>query len=173
MLQKKIAAYFSMILLLALSSVSHAETKVGYVDIPYLIDKSPLSEKASKRLEKEFAPRQKKLKSERSLLRSKRNKLEKDGLIMSASERVELEQEIRQIERRLKRDELDFREELNIQKNNEFKKVRISILEAISSYAKSRKYDLVISDGVLFASDQVDLTEAILASLRGEKVNER
>ena len=84
---------------------------------------------------------------------------------LSDTERVRLEREVRGLERRIKRNEQDFREELNIQKNNEFKKVRVLVLEAIARFGKRNDYDLIVSDGVLYANKRIDVTERILESL--------
>lgn len=97
------------------------ELVIGFVDVPRLIDKSPQSLAAGTRLEK-FAPRQNRLKAERSKLKKMSDKLEKEALVMTNTQRSQLELDIRKLERSLKRDEQDFREELNIKKNNEFKR---------------------------------------------------
>ena len=80
-------------------------------------------------------------------------------------ERASVERELRKTERRVKRDEQEFREELNIQKNLEFKKVRVYVLEAIATFAKRYEYDLIISDGVLFANKKIDVTDEVLSEL--------
>lgn len=66
----------------------------------------------------------------------------------------------------MKRDEQEFREELNIQKNQEFKQVRVYVLEAIATFAKRHNYDMIISDGVLFANKTVDVTDKVLLELQ-------
>lgn len=138
------------------------ELLIGFVDVPRLIDKSPQSLDAGKRLEKEFTPRQDALKKQRDKLNNMRKKLEKESLVMSDSQRSELDLGIRKLERDLKRDEQDFREELNIQKNNEFKKVRQLVLQAILKFAKKDKYDLILSEGVVYADKRIDITEQII-----------
>ena len=40
------------------------------------------------------------------------------------------------------------------------------MLEAIAAFAKENEYDLIISDGVLFANKRVDVTEAVLEQLQ-------
>ncbi len=161
---------FAAIALLALTlwadPVPAQEPKIGFVDIPFIIDRAPLAKAASARLEKEFAPKQKAIREKRALLKSKREQLEKDGLIMTAEQRIELERDIRTLERKLRGEEQDFREELNIQKNNEFKKVRLSVMEAINKLAKEEGFDLILSDGVLFSSKRFDLTENILEHMQ-------
>lgn len=141
-----------------------AEIKLGFVDIPFLIDEAPQAQAASSRLEREFAPRQEIIKEQKAELEVLRAEL--DGSSLDSAERAMKEREYRKIERRMKRDEQEFREELNIQKNQEFKKVRVYVLNAIATFAKSNNYDMIISDGVLFANKTVDVTDKVLFELQ-------
>lgn len=156
------SALFALLILLP-GAVDADSIKVGFVDIPYLIDEAPQAQAASVRLENEFAPRQESIKARKRELDRLRQLLEDDDL--NQSERLQMEREANKTERRIKRDEQDFREELNIQKNEEFKQVRIIVLEAIATFAKEYEYDLIISDGVLFANQRVDVTEEVLEQL--------
>jgi len=142
-----------------------ALSRIGFVDIPYLIDTAPQALEAEQRLEAEFAPRQTELQRQREELAELTAKLNDSSLELPEADQVRLDRETRGLERRIKRSEQDFREELNIQKNNEFKKVRILVLEAIAAFGKTNDYDLIISDGVLFANERIDVTERILESL--------
>lgn len=139
-------------------------TRVGFVDIPYLIEKAPQTIEAEQRLEAEFAPRQKELEEERARLSELLAKVNA-GAELTEAERLQIERESRGMERRIKRSEQDFREELNIQKNNEFKNVRVLVLEAIARFGKQHDYDLIVSDGVLYANERIDVTERILEAL--------
>lgn len=153
----------TVILLMWASLGLASDIKVGFVDIPFLIDEAPQSKEASARLEQEFAPRQQDIKTQKQLLAKLRVELDDDDLDLL--ERSNIERELRKTERRVKRDEQEFREELNIQKNLEFKKVRVYVLDAIASFAKRYEYDLIISDGVLFANKKIDVTDEVLAEL--------
>lgn len=145
-----------------------ALSRIGFVDIPYLIDRAPQALEAERRLETEFAPRQKELEFQRAQLAELAARLADTTLELTEAELAQLERETRGLERRVKRSEQDFREELNIQKNNEFKNVRILVLEAIADFGRQQDYDLIVSDGVLFANKRIDVTERILESLERE-----
>ena len=154
-----------ILLLLLASGVANAgEIKLGFVDIPFLIDEAPQAHAASSRLEREFAPRQAIIKQQKAELEVLRSEL--DSTSLDNAERATKEREYRKIERRMKRDEQEFLEELNIQKNQEFKKVRVYVLNAIATFAKSHNYDMIISDGVLFANKTVDVTDKVLLELQ-------
>ena len=147
---------------------SNQQTSIGFVDIPYLINNAPQALEAERRLENEFAPREEELKLQRSDLADVNERMKSQALELTETELAQLDREMRNLERRIKRDEQDFREELNIQKNNEFKKIRIIVLEAIAKFGQANSYDLIVSDGVLYANKQIDVTEKILESLRLE-----
>ena len=153
-----------LILLLVSSAASAADIKLGFVDIPFLIDEAPQAQAASVRLEREFAPRQAIIKEQKAELEILRTELDDNAL--GTAERAMKEREYRKIERRMKRDEQEFREELNIQKNQEFKKVRVYVLDAIATFARRHNYDMIISDGVLFANKTVDVTDKVLLELQ-------
>lgn len=149
----------------AIAQQSTILSRIGFVDIPYLIDQAPQAAEAEQRLETEFAPRQVELERQRSELAILSAKLADKPLEMGEAELAQLDRQTRGLERRIKRNEQDFREELNIRKNDEFKKVRIIVLEAIAEFGRKNDYDLIISDGVLFANKRIDVTERILESL--------
>ena len=152
----------------ATGSVADEGSRIGFVDIPYLIDRAPQALEAERRLEAEFAPRQTELELQRAELVELTARLSDPAGELSDAEREQLDREARGLERRIKRSEQDFREELNIQKNDEFKTVRVLVLEAIASFGKQHDYDLIVSDGVLFANERIDVTERILESLLRE-----
>ncbi len=160
-----IRSSLSAVLLCTLALSANAETRIGFVDIPYLISKAPQTLEAEQRLQMEFAPRQEEIENQRQQLSELSDRLQQEALELSEAELAQLDRESRGLERRIKRDEQDFREELNIQKNNEFKKVRILVLEAIAKFGKTNEFDLIVSDGVLYANKQIDVTEKILDSL--------
>jgi len=145
-----------------------ALSRIGFVDIPYLIDRAPQAVEAEQRLETEFAPRQAELEQQRADLAALTARLADSSLELDDVQRSHDDREARGLERRIRRSEQDFREELNIQKNNEFKKVRILVLEAIARFGKMNDYDLIVSDGVLYANKRIDVTERILELLLRE-----
>lgn len=139
--------------------------RIGFVDIPYLIERAPQALEAEQRLETEFAPRQRELETQRTDLAELLAEMSDATLELTEDAYAQLDRESRSLERRIKRNEQDFREELNIQKNNEFKNVRVLVLEAIAQFGETHDYDLIISDGVLYANKRIDVTERILESL--------
>ena len=145
-----------------LPGIAFAESKIGYVNVPYLIDNSPQAKAASGELEEQFGPKQQQLQQKQPEFQQLQQKLQKDGLVMSEEERVEAQNRLNEMKREIQRMQEAFREDLNIERNNAFKGVRQSVMAAVEALAQDEGYDLVVGQGALYASDAVNLTERVL-----------
>ncbi|MFW5969301.1 MAG: OmpH family outer membrane protein, partial [Halofilum sp. (in: g-proteobacteria)] len=80
-----------------------AEQKIGFVDVPYLIDNAPQAKAASGELESQFGPKQQELQKKQQEFQQLQEKLEKDGLVMSEEERAEAEDRLTEMKREIQR----------------------------------------------------------------------
>jgi outer membrane protein len=149
------------------SAIAQSQLKIGFVNAAKILDQSPQAEQARKRLEKEFAPRDKALVDAQRSLRSIEDKLGKDAAVMNETERRRLDRESREQRRELKRAQDEFREDFNLRRNEELGKLQRLVYEAIVSLAKEEGFDLIVNDGaVIFASQQVDITDKVISRLK-------
>ncbi len=146
-----------------------AETlKIGAVNATRILQESPQAEAAIKMLEKEFSPRDKQLLGEQKKLKSLEDRFNKDRAIMSEQERTKLERDIVAKQRDLKRDQDEFREDLNFRRNEEFGKIQKRVVIAIQKIAKENNFDVVLGEGVIFASPKVDISGLVIEYLKKE-----
>lgn len=143
-----------------------AELKVGVVNAAKVMEDAPQAEAARKRLEQEFAPRDKKLVAAQKSIRQLEEKLERDGAIMSDSERMRVERDLGSQRRDIRREQEAFREDFNMRRNEELGKLQRQVSEVIVKLARERGFDLILTDGVLYASDKVDITDLVLKRLQ-------
>ena len=149
----------------AAGSAGAADIKVGFVDVSRVLDESPQAEEARQRIQAEFAPIDQEILGLQRELRDLEEELVRDGAVMASSERLRLEREVLSRKRELRRNQEEFREDLNLRRNQELQKLQRQVVLAIQAMAKSEGYDLVISDGVLFVSERVDMTGTVLERL--------
>jgi outer membrane protein len=162
---KYIWALFALSLL-ASPITQAADLKVGVVNAASVLDKSPQKAAALARLEKEFASRSQSLESKHKALRAAQEKLNKDGAILSADERRKRERDIVSEQRELQRLQDEYSEDLQIRRNEELRALEKKIAATIVELAEKEAYDLIIYQGVIYASDKVDLTDKVLAMLK-------
>ena len=108
-MKKKIALLLG---LLFAANISYADLKIGFVNIPAVLEKAPQAEKAKKRLEEKFSPRDKQLVAQGKEIQTMEEKLAKDAATMSESVRSKLESDILGKKRDAKRSQQEFSEDL-------------------------------------------------------------
>jgi len=151
--------------LLMISQAALAEVKIGVVNIPLLMANSPQAAAAKKRMEKEFAPKEKQIVALGKAIRKLEEKLSKNGITMSEKEKRDLERDIISKRREAQRAQQEFKEDLGIRRNEELGKMQNRIREAVSALAVEGKYDLLLTEGVIHASAQVDVTSKVQEKL--------
>lgn len=165
--------YCLLLGLLVSANMQAAELKIGFVNVARLLEKAPQAERAKKELEREFSPRDKKLVAEQKEIKQMEERLAKDAAIMSESERDRLDKEILGRKREAKRAQDEFREDFNLRRNEELTQLQKEIFEAIQSLAKEDRYDLLLTDGVVYASDTIDVTskveDKLVSGFKGSK----
>ena len=127
-----------------LGSVNAADFKIGYVDGAVLLDQSPMTKALVAKLEKEFLPRKNKLVAQNNQLSKLVEKKQKDGAVMSESELLRLEKDIRKRGRELTNDKDAFNEDIALKRNQELLKIRKQIAELIVEVAKENNYDIIL-----------------------------
>jgi outer membrane protein len=148
------------------AQAASAEVKVGFVNVARVLELAPQAEAARTRIEKEFAPRDRELLQQQKDVRSLEDRLVKNAAVLSEAERQRKETDIRASKRELRRAQDEFREDLNLRRSQELSKLQQTVTEVIQTLAKAEKYDLIVSDGVIFAGKRVDITDKILERLR-------
>lgn len=142
-----------------------AEIKIGFVNMVGIMEKSPQAESARKALEKEFSDRDKKLTAVRDQILALEEQLKKDGAIMSDKRRTELEKQIVNKKRDYNRQQDELREDFNLRRNEELGKLQKNVQDVIVNIARTEKYDLIVTQPVLYASDRINLTNRVLEEL--------
>jgi outer membrane protein len=161
---------FLACLMIIFSMQSYAEEtyKLGAVSAIQVLEKSPQAAAARKKIEKEFTSRDKALVAEQKKIKDLEDRFNKDSAIMSEKERVKLERDIISKKRDLKRTQDEFREDLNFRRNEEFAKIQKRIVEAIQKVAKDNNYDVILGEGVIYATSKVDISDLVVEYLKKE-----
>lgn len=139
--------------------------KIGAVQILKVLEQSPHYKAAGQALDKEFEPRSKTLIAEQKKIKSLEDKLSKDRAIMSEGEISKMERDILNKRRDLKRSQDEFREDINFRRNEELAKIQKLVLEAVQKVSKENGYDVVLSEGVIYASSKADMTQLVIDAL--------
>lgn len=162
---KLFGVLFVFAFLLPANVVSAQNIKIGYVNAVKVIEKAPQGEAALKKLESEFAPRDKRLVSMQKEIKQLEDDIEKNALVMTDTDRREKERGILIMKRNLRRATQEFREDYNLRRNEELAVLQKIVKKAIVEIAKQEKYDLIVHEGTIYASSTIDITDKVLEKL--------
>lgn len=141
-----------------------ADFKIGYVNAVKVIEEAPQGEAALKKLEAEFAPRDKQIVEMQNRLKQLEQDLEKNALVLKENEHRSKEFEIATLKRDLRRATQEFREDYNLRRNEELAALQKIVQKTIAEIAKQENYDLILESAV-YAGPKVDVTDKILKKL--------
>ena len=161
-----IVSVAGVLMSLAAIAPANAEIKIGVVNATKLMQEAPQAKAVTEALRTEFAGKQRELTAQQAALKAKQEKYEKDGPTMSAEQRQKAEKELRDGNRDYSQKLNDVQEDFNTRQNEELSRLQSAIVAEVQSYALSQKFDLVLTDGVIFAAPSLDVTAQVLAGLQ-------
>lgn len=165
-MKRTIVSALFITLAVFLPATAIAQTNVGYVDVARVMEESPQAEGLSQDLQQEFGPAQDDMREKQSRMQELQQRLERDSDVISEQERRDIQSEIRNIQRELQRRQSDLAEDFNVRRNEALGSLQRLIMSEVREYANENDLDLVVGEGVFYASDQIDITDAILERLQ-------
>lgn len=156
-----------VVMLACATAASAADLRIGVVDTERILRESAPAVRAEKKIEKEFAARDQEIKNVIKQAKDLQQVIEKEGGKTDADHRAK-ERELANLNANLQRLQREFREDLNLRKNEELALVLDHANKAIQAIAESEKYDLVIQEAV-YRNPKIDITDKVLQYLANEK----
>ena len=155
--------------LAAAGMIHAAELKVGAVDGAKILEAAPQAQAAHDRLMKEFTPRDEAVQASRKNLQKMEEQLFRDGATMREEPRRKLERDIRIAQRDLTQLERALRDDFAIRRSEELNKVQSLVKQVITAIAREEHFDLILTEGIVYASDRVDITGKVLQRLKSTR----
>ena len=152
--------------LIAAPAAALAENKIGVVKLNRLFEEAPQALALQRSLTEEFAPRERDIRAKREELAGIEEKLKQGEGFLSEDERRRLEQSFRDGQRDLQRAQNEFVEDLNLRRNERLGDLQRLFIAEIQAYSQAQKYDLVMVEGFIHASDSIDITQQVLQVLQ-------
>ncbi|GMU71155.1 MAG: hypothetical protein AMXMBFR42_06200 [Burkholderiales bacterium] len=139
--------------------------RIGFVNTERLFREAAPAKRAQAKLEKEFATRDAEVQKLTKQTRDLQSSLDKDGATMAESERRTKERDLANLSRDLQRAQREFREDLNLRRNEELAQLQERANKVIQQIAETEKFDLILQDPVVYASQRIDITEKVIKAL--------
>jgi outer membrane protein len=147
------------------AGAAQADMKVGVVNYNRLMQESPQAKAALDALRNEFAAKQREITNMQATLKAKEERLTKDGPTMSVDQRSKAEKELRDGSRDYQAKATEFQDDVTARQNEETSRLQTELLGIVQNYAAAQKFDLILAEGVIYASSSLDITSAVLATM--------
>ena len=158
---------FGLAMMLGVTLAGAADLKIGFVDPERINRESVPAERASKQLEKEFSPRAQELQRREGQIKSLQGQLERDAMTLSESDRRAREQELTRLSVEFQRMQREYREDLNLRRNQELTALLERANRIIRQIAEAEKFDLILQEAV-YRNPRIDITDRVLKALAAD-----
>jgi len=166
-LNRFIYPFLVLLLLFTMQTASAQDPgyKIGFVSTARVLKEAPQAREVEERLKAIFEPREAQLKEERQEILALEQQLKTDSEL-SSNARRKLEREIRLKVSQLKFLEQEFREDQNLRRNEEIRNLQKVISNVLKKQGDDGNFDLILTEGVSYVSDQIDITAETIEMLK-------
>src|SRR6266704_1203514 len=161
----QVIGVLAMALVTTAALAQGGDYKIGFVNTERLFREATPAKRAQQKLEKEFASRDAEIQKLSKQVRDLQALLEKDGVTMAETDRRNKERDLANMSRDLQRGQREFREDLNLRRNEELSAVQERANKVINQIAIDEKFDLILQDPVVYASPRIDITDRVIRAL--------
>ena len=155
----------ALALVVCATSAAAVEYKLGFVNTERLFREATPAKRAQAKIEKEFATRDAEIQKLAKQVRDLQAVLDKDGATMAETDRRNKERDLANQSRDLQRMQREFREDLNLRRNEELAGIQERANKVIQQIAADEKFDLILQDPVVYASQRIDITDKVIKAL--------
>ena len=169
---KKMINAGTLVVLLSVAIAHAADFKVGVVDTERVLRESVPAMKAESKIEKEFSGRDQEIKKIVKQAKELQASLDKEDGKLSDADRRNKERELTAMNVDLQRMQREFREDLNLRKNEELAIVLEQANKAIQAIAEAEKFDLILQEAV-YRNPKIDITDMVIKHLAESKADSK
>ena len=144
------------------------DLRIGVIDPNRIVEESPQYEEARQTLSAEVADREADLVDQQQSLDRLSQKLDRDGALMSEEEVKRLQNDIRTRKRRLRYARAELQEDFALRQRELRTKLVKQVEEVVRQIAKEQDIDLIVSEGVVYFSDRIDISADVVERLKEE-----
>lgn len=161
---KSLVALFAVVF--ATVSFAAADVKIAVIDVQEILQKAPQIKKINDALTAKFKPRQEKILAQETKLKQDMQKQEKNGAVLSATEKSTLQNDSDKQKRELQRLGQDYQQDLTGEQNQAMQQFFTQLKTVIDKIAQKEQYALILQkEGVPYAASKIDITQQVLKEL--------
>ena len=163
---KKIIIVALSVMAVCSNAIAADNLKVGFVSVEKLMSQAPQVEAISAELLKRFGGKKDELVAMDAEIKTMQENYKRNELVMTDDKLIELKTKLYNKFQILKQKEKILNQEVATVRSQELAVLQKAVRDIVDEIAKKDNYDLVLGDGVVFASDKLDITNIVLERMK-------
>ena len=148
------------------TNVIAADLKIGVVSVERILSEAPQVDAVNTSMLERFGPQRDALKKLEKEITKMQENYKRNELVMTEDKLNNLKKEIITKIQGLKQKEALLQQEVATVRNQELAVLQQQVRGIIDDISKKGKYTLVLSEGVAFADDKLDITDKVLEKMK-------
>lgn len=149
--------------LLLASAAMAADQKIAVVNFQEVMSKIPQSAAIMQSLEAEFKDEKAQITQLEKDIKYYQEKLQRDGSLMAAKEKTDLETQIGTLYQDYQTKGKAFQQKIGVRQNEETNKIIALVRQAVDNIAAKDKYDLILEQkAVVFSKPEKSITDQVV-----------
>ena len=140
--------------------------KIGFVSVEKILTEAPQVEAVNESMLERFGGRKTELQEMEKEIKSMQENYKRNELVMTEDKLNELKNNIIAKIQEFKQKEAVLQQEVATVRNQELAVLQQSVSSIINDIAKDEKYDLILSEGVVYAAEKLDITDKVLERMK-------
>lgn len=163
---KKVVCGFLLMFLASLNVLAEDRLKVGFVSVERILTEAPQVDAVNTEMLDRFGGKKEELRELEKEIKTMQENYKRNELVMTEDKLNELKSRIIRKMQAFKQKEVTLSREVATMRSQKLAVLQKSVREIIQKIAKSGNYDLILSEGVVFSDDSLDITEKVLDKMK-------
>lgn len=164
----KLTTVFIVLLLLSPSSWAR-DIKIGVLNMQKLQEESPQIKDIMNRMQQRFEEPSKALVKMRDEIAKEEKEYTQNEVLMSPAKKKEVQKALVEKVKSFREKEVNLNKEMQTMRNQEFAVFQNKLTHLLNEMAKKEGFDLILTEGIVFVSDKLDITDKLLTKLKKDK----
>jgi len=163
---KKLVLSLLLVTGLISSSVFAGDLKIGVVSVERILTEAPQVDAVNTSMLERFGPQRDELKEMEKEINKMQENYKRNELVMSEDKLNELKKELIAKLQTIKQKEAVLTQEVTTVRNQELAILQQQVRGVIDDIAKKGKYSLILSEGVAYTDEKLDITDQVLDKMK-------
>jgi len=163
---KKLFICLLLVTGLAATNVIAGDLKIGVVSVERILAEAPQVDAVNTSMLERFGPQRDELQNMEKEINKMQENYKRNELVMTEDKLNDLKKEIITKIQTLKQKEAVLTQEVSTVRNQELAVLQQQIRGVIDDIAKKDKYSLVLSEGVAYTDEKLDITDKVLDKMK-------